>query len=137
MPLGEPRGTVTPEAAAHLGIADDAVVTGATIDSVTSAIGTGAVDDDRCGLIIGTTAVMATHLPSKRHDLEHGFTTAPSPLPDQYFLVAENGIGGKALDVFVNNSCTPTTAWACPCPSDSYDAGPCRSRGRAVRSRTA
>lgn len=103
VPLGAPRGTLTPAAADHLGIAPDAVVTGATIDSVTSAVGTGAITSDRCGLIIGTTAVMATHLPSKRHDIVHGLTAAPSPLPDSWFLVAENGIGGKALDVFVNN----------------------------------
>lgn len=102
VPLGEPRGTVTAEAAVHLGVSPAALVTGATIDSVTSAIGTGAIDEAGCGLIIGTTAVMATHLPSKRHDIEHGLTTAPSPLPNQWFLVAENGIGGKALDVFVN-----------------------------------
>ncbi len=100
--LGEPRGTVTAEAAAHLGVSSQALVMGATIDSVTSAVGTGAISDEACGLIIGTTAVMATHLPSKRHDIEHGLTSAPSPLPNQWFLVAENGIGGKALDVFVN-----------------------------------
>ncbi|MDO9173186.1 MAG: FGGY family carbohydrate kinase, partial [Actinomycetota bacterium] len=102
VPLGQPRGTVTADAASHLGVSARAVVTGATIDSVTSAVGTGAIDDTGCGLIIGTTAVMATHLPSKRHDIEHGLTSAPSPLPDQWFLVAENGVGGKALDVFVN-----------------------------------
>ena len=102
VPLGQPRGTVTAEASEHLGISPSAVVTGATIDSVTSAVGTGAIDQNCCGLIIGTTAVMATHLPSKRHDIEHGLTSAPSPLPNQWFLVAENGIGGKALDVFVN-----------------------------------
>lgn len=100
--LGEPRGTVTAEAAEHLGIHPQARVMGATLDSVTSAVGTGAITHDACGLILGTTAVMATHLPSKRHDMANGLTSAPSPLPNQWFLVAENGIGGKALDVFVN-----------------------------------
>jgi hypothetical protein len=33
----------------------------------------------------------------------HGLTSAPSPLRDSWFLVAENGIGGKALEVFVDN----------------------------------
>jgi xylulokinase len=103
VPLGEPRGAITSDAAAHLGVSPTAIVTGATIDSVTSAVGTGAISSDTCGLIIGTTTVMATHLPSKRHDMAHGLTSAPSPLPDSWFLVAENGVGGKALDVFVNN----------------------------------
>lgn len=101
--LGEPRGRVTAECAAHLGVSSKAVVTGATIDSVTAAVGTGAISPDRCGVIIGTTAVMAAHLPDKRHDIRHGLTSAPSPLPDSWVLVAENGVGGKALDVFVNN----------------------------------
>jgi xylulokinase len=103
VPLGAPRGRVTATAAAHLGVAPDAVVAGATMDSVTSAVGTGAIDATVCGFIIGTTSVMPTHLPSKRHDLAHGLTTAPSPLPGRWLLVAENGLGGKALDVFVNN----------------------------------
>ena len=134
--LGEPRGTVTAEAAAHLGVSPTALVTGATIDSVTSAVGTGAIDDSGCGLIIGTTAVMATHLPSKRHDIEHGLTSAPSPLPNQWFLVAENGIGGKALDVFVNQMVYADDGLGHAVHEGSYEAvlqaaagAPCGSNG--------
>ncbi len=136
VPLGQPRGTVTSEAAGHLDVSPSAVVTGATIDSVTSAIGTGAISDDCCGLIIGTTAVMATHLPSKRHDIEHGLTTAPSPLPHQWFLVAENGIGGKALDVFVNQFVYPDDGLGHAVHDGAYSAvldaaasAPCGSNG--------
>ena len=136
VPLGAPRGTVTSEAAAHLGVSRAAVVTGATIDSVTSAVGTGAITADSCGLIIGTTSVMATHLPTKRHDLAHGLTAAPSPLPDSYFLVAENGIGGKALDVFVNNMVFPDDGLGSAVHDGSYTAVleaagkvPCGSNG--------
>ncbi|MBI5088438.1 MAG: hypothetical protein HZB15_06125 [Actinobacteria bacterium] len=92
-----------------------------TIDSVTSAVGTGAIDASRCGLIIGTTSVMATHLDSKRMDPDHGLTTAPSPLPDRWFLVAENGIGGKALDVFVNNVVFPDDGLGVPAPDDAFE----------------
>jgi xylulokinase len=136
VPLGEPRGAVTAEAAAHLGISPTAIVAGATIDSVTSAVGTGAITADGCGLIIGTTAVMATHLPSKRHDLAHGLTSAPSPLPDSWLLVAENGVGGKALDVFVNNLVFADDGLGVPAHDGSYaavlDAAakvPCGSNG--------
>ena len=121
VPLGSPRGHVTTEAATHLGVSAQAIVAGATIDSVTSAIGTGAMDRTSCGLIIGTTSVMVTHLPSKRHDLAHGLTTAPSPLPDSYFLVAENGIGGKAFDVFVNNVVYPNDGLGAAPPPDAYE----------------
>jgi xylulokinase len=121
VPLGAPRGEVTRQAADHLGVSPRAVVAGATIDSVTSSVGTGAIDASGCGLIIGTTSVMATHVCSKRLDPEHSLTTAPSPLPGKYFLVAENGIGGKALDVFVNNMVYPDDGLGQPVPPDAFD----------------
>jgi xylulokinase len=107
VPLGSPRGQLTAQAAEHLGVSATATVMGATMDSVTSAVGTGAIDAATFGLVVGTTSVMPTHLPSKRHDLEHGMSTAPSPLAGRWLLVAENGLGGKALDVFVNNIVFP------------------------------
>ena len=122
VPMGAPRGDITADAAAHLGVSPRAVVTGATIDSVTSAVGTGAIEPSTCGLIIGTTSVMGTHLGSKRHDIEHGLTTAPSPLPGTWFLVAENGIGGKALDVFVNNMVYADDGLGREVAPDSFDA---------------
>ena len=121
VPLGAPRGRLLDTAAEHLGVATGATVMGATIDSVTSAVGTGAVDDTSFGLIIGTTSVMPTHLPSKRHDMEHGLTTAPSPLPGQWFLVAENGVGGKALDVFVSNMVFAPDGLGRPLSAESFD----------------
>jgi xylulokinase len=121
VPLGEPRGSVTAEAAAHLGVSPRALVMGATLDSVTSSIGTGAIDASRCGLIIGTTSVMATHVDSKRHDPAHGLTSAPSPVPDNWFLVAENGIGGKALEVFVDNVVYPDDDLGAARPHDAFE----------------
>ena len=121
VPLGQPRGTVLAVAAEHLGISARATVMGATIDSVTSAVGTGAIDATGCGLIIGTTSVMATHLAAKAHDIVHGLTTAPSPLPGMYFLVAENGIGGKALDVFVNQMVYPDDGLGAARPDDAFE----------------
>ena len=80
----------------------EAVVASPSIDSVTSAVGSGATRSSSAGLVMGTTAVLATHLRAKRHDLAHGLSSAPSALPGSWFLMAENGIGGKALDVFAN-----------------------------------
>ena len=77
-----------------------------------------------------------THLPSKRHDLAHGLTSAPSPIPGAYFLVAENGIGGKALDVFVNEIVYPDDGLGLSRPDDAVErvlaaaaAAPCGSNG--------
>ena len=82
----------------------DAVVAGATIDSVTVGGRHGCLDceplraDHRHDVGDGH-----ARRPSSGTTCAHGLITAPSPLPDSWFLVAENGIGGKALDVFVNN----------------------------------
>lgn len=136
VPMGVPRGSITSEAATHLGVSSRAIVSGATVDSVTSAIGTGAIEQSNCGLVIGTTTVMATHVPSKRHDSDHGLTSAPSPLPHQWFLVAENGIGGKAFDVFVNQMVFADDGLGRSVDANSYDdvlaaaaTVPCGSNG--------
>lgn len=121
VPLGEPRGVLVASAASHLGLGTDVVVADATVDTVTSALGTGARLPTRCGLVIGTTSVVATHVPSPRFDVDHGLFTAPSPLPNSWFIVAENGIGGKALDVFVNNLVYPDDGLGPTPPADAFE----------------
>ena len=74
-----------------------------TIDSVTSAVGTGALDSSSCSIVLGTTSVIVTHIDEKRGDLDHGLTSIPSPLPGRYVVMAENGVGGKALEFFLRN----------------------------------
>ena len=117
-----PLGTVTADTAAHLGVAVTTIVLPATVDSITSAIGCGALTPDRTAFVIGTTAVMATHVASKSNDLGHGLSTIPSPLPGRYFVMAENGMGGKALDLFVNQVVYGEDAFGGgPAPADAYE----------------
>lgn len=91
-------GEVTAAAAAELGVAAGTPVTTGTIDSITSAIGTGAVDASAGSVIIGTTSVMVTHIDQHRSDLGSGILAVPSPLVDRYYVMAENGVGGRALE---------------------------------------
>jgi xylulokinase len=122
VPFDEIVGTVTAEAAAHLGIDPAAVVTSGTIDSVTSAIGCGVLDAGTCGVVIGTTTVLATHIDRKDADLDHGLVSIPSPLPGKWFVMAENGLGGKALDVFVTNLVYGDDALSTgPPPADAFE----------------
>ncbi|MGD9702254.1 MAG: FGGY-family carbohydrate kinase [Acidimicrobiia bacterium] len=103
VPFDEIIGSVTAAAAEHLGITTRACVVAGTIDSITSAVGTGALDSTSCSIVVGTTSVMVTHIDEKRGDLDHGLTSIPSPLPGRYFVMAENGVGGKALEFFLRN----------------------------------
>jgi xylulokinase len=98
VPLTEPLGGVVADVAAELGIRPGIPVLPGTIDSITSAVGTGALDTSAGSIVIGTTSVMVTHLGEHRVDLGSGLLAVPSPLPQRWYLMAENGLGGRALD---------------------------------------
>jgi xylulokinase len=98
VPMNGFIGEVTGAAAAQLGIAAGTPVTTGTIDSITSAIGAGALDSGSGSVIIGTTSVMVTHIGEHRGDLGAGLLAVPSPLIGRYYVMAENGVGGRALE---------------------------------------
>lgn len=118
-PFGEPRGPLTAAAAEHLGLHTRPVAMAGTIDTVSGAVGTGAVGPDAIGALIGTTAVVVAHVDAKVHDLEHGITTAPSPVPGRYVVIAENGVGGRALDWFARQGADVDDPTAAP-PDDAF-----------------
>ena len=98
VPMGAVLGTVRAALAADLGIPSSAVVVGGTMDSVSGAVGTGAITSARCGVVIGTTSVAMTHVPTLRADHRRALMAAPSPIAATYVVLAENGVGGKALE---------------------------------------
>lgn len=100
-PLGPLRGVigeVTAWAAAELGIAAGIPVIPGTIDSITAAVGSGALGPDAGAVMIGTTSVMVSHVAEHRSELGAGILTVPSPVPGSYYVMAENGVGGRALE---------------------------------------
>lgn len=100
-PLGPMNGfvgEVTSGAAAELGIDAGTPVAVGTIDSITSAIGSGATGPHAGSVVIGTTSVMVSHIHEHRHDLRAGLLAVPSPLPGRYYVMAENGLGGRVLE---------------------------------------
>lgn len=97
-PMNGFMGEVTSIAAAELGIASGTPVAVGTIDSITSAVGSGATGPHAGSVIIGTTAVMVSHIREYRGDLTSGLLAVPSPLPGSYYVMAENGVGGRALE---------------------------------------
>lgn len=101
VPFDEPIGPLTREAAEHLGLRTDVLVVTGTVDSITSGIGCGVIDSSTCALIVGTTSVIVSNLDRKAADLEHGLVSVPSPLTNRWFVMAENGVGGRALDVWL------------------------------------
>jgi xylulokinase len=132
-----PIGPVTADAARHLGVAGTALVMPGTVDSITSAVGGGALDSSRVALVVGTTSVMATHVGAKSDDLAHAITSIPSPLSERYFVMAENGVGGRALDLWLHQVVFGADGFATsPVPHDGFAraeavaaAVPCGSGG--------
>lgn len=122
VPYDEIIGPLTADAAEHLGVTTRAIVPTGTIDSITSAVGTGALDNTACSIIVGTTSVMVTHVDHKASDLQHGVISVPSPLPGMYFVMAENGMGGKALEFLLRNIVFAEDALGDgPMPADAYE----------------
>ncbi len=98
LPMNGIVGSVTTAAAAELGIAAGVPVTTGTIDSITSALGSGALTASDGSVIVGTTSVLVSHIGEHRCDLGAGILAVPSPLHGMYYVMAENGVGGRALD---------------------------------------
>ena len=96
--MNEIVGTLTGTAADELGIAAAVPVTSGTIDSITSAIGSGALTAADAAVIVGTTSILVSHIGEHRGDLFAGILAVPSPLTGKYFVLAENGVGGRALE---------------------------------------
>lgn len=95
-------GTVQPDVAVAMGIPATAVVPAAMNDSHAGAFATGAHRPGWAGLAIGTTSVLLDTTDRKDADLDHEVLSMPSPRPGTYLVWAENGIGGKALEVVLD-----------------------------------
>ena len=101
VPFDEIVGPLTADAAAHLGLGTDTVVVTGTVDSITSGVGCGVIDGTTGAVIIGTTSVLVTNIDRKDADYDHDLVGVPSPLPGRWFVMAENGVGGRALEVWL------------------------------------
>lgn len=103
VPTGSIVGTVTPQAAAELGIGEDVVVVTGTGDTSSAGIGAGAVRDFEGHIYIGTSSWLSCHVPFKRTDVLHSITSLPSGIPDRYWVATEQDVAGAALTWLVDN----------------------------------
>jgi xylulokinase len=115
-------GPLRPDVADELGLPAGLPVCAGSIDSITSAIGTGALTAADGSVVIGTTSVFVSHVGEKRGEIDRGIVSVPSPVPGRYFVMAENGAGGKAFEWFLREvvyADDEFTAGAVP-PADAY-----------------
>ena len=103
VPLDSVVGTILPEVAAQLGLLPTTKVLTSLNDTQAGGMGTAAFSGRHAAISVGTTSVMITHVGFKRTDIRHSILSMPSPVPATYFVMAENGIGGAALEYVLEN----------------------------------
>lgn len=98
VPLHEPLAPLRADVAEELGLAAGTLVLPGLNDTQSGALGSGALASSNGGLNIGTTTVLYAGVDRKDTDGENQLVSMPGPLGDRYVVMAENGLGGKALD---------------------------------------
>jgi len=114
-------GPLAADIAQDLGLAPATPVVAGIADSNATLIGSGAVEDFESIISIGTSLYMTCHLPFKKTDLTHFMTALPSPFPERYYLLGEQGAGGKCVDFFLQCMVYPEDDFRTgPKPHDAY-----------------
>jgi sugar (pentulose or hexulose) kinase len=96
--VGTTIDTLLPTVAEQLGLPAGAAVSVGTNDTSAGLIATGALADGRGGLSIGTTTVLIDGVDAMKVDLDHEILSMPGPLPGDYLVWAENGLGGRVVE---------------------------------------
>jgi xylulokinase len=95
-------GTLTPPAAADLGLPASVRVIAGTGDTTAAALGAGAVGDYVPHLYVGTSAWLTCHVPRKKTDVFRNIAAMPSVVPDRYWVATVQNVAGKAVDWLVD-----------------------------------
>lgn len=91
-------GKVTGEFSARTGVPEGLPVVNGSGDMSTSAIGSGAIEQGRIHVNIGTAGWVATHHPKKAVDIGHYIGTIASGLPGVFLIISKQETLGAALD---------------------------------------
>ncbi len=115
-------GTIDPAVAEELGLSKTTRVIAGISDTNASLIGSGAVDNFDTIIYIGTTLYLTCHIPFKKTDLSHFMTSIPSALDSKYYLLGEQGAGGRCIEYFLKNIVYPDDGFGTgEKPDTAYD----------------
>lgn len=120
VPLDAVVGTVLPDVAQELGLAPGTQVVTGLNDTQAGGVGAAAFRGGHAAISVGSTSVMIAPVPFKRTDVRHGILSMPSPVPDTYFVMAENGTGGGALEHLLDKVVYPSDAFGDAAVRDRY-----------------
>ncbi|OGQ89376.1 MAG: carbohydrate kinase [Deltaproteobacteria bacterium RIFOXYA12_FULL_58_15] len=120
--VDEDIGTLLPHVAAQLGVPSGIRVFGGVNDTQAGSFGSYALSGNHAGMSLGTTSVLVTHVGFKKTDPFLGLVSMPSPIPGRYLIMAENGIGGRAVEYFLKKIVFATDGFANHSLDDEFAA---------------
>ncbi len=103
-------GEVGAGPAAELNLAEGVKVLGGVNDNHAVALGTGALEPGRAGVSMGTTANISALVGGLRSDLASRLAAMPGPYAGSHMVMAENGMGGKVLELMLAQMLLPGEA---------------------------
>jgi len=121
VPVDAIVGTLLPDVAGELGLSPQTKVVTGLNDTQAGGMGTAAFAGEHAAISVGSTSVMITHVPFKRTDIRHAILSMPSPVPDTYFVMAENGTGGNTLEFFLDRLVYPDDAFGGGAAADRFE----------------
>ena len=98
LPASAVLGELTPAAAAELGIGAGVPVVAGSPDTMSAAVGSGAVEDYAAHLYVGTSSWISCHVPFKRTDALHSIASLPAALPGRYIVSCEQQTAGACVE---------------------------------------
>ncbi|WP_374595049.1 FGGY-family carbohydrate kinase, partial [Aquabacterium sp.] len=90
-------GPLLPEVASELGLPRSTRVVAGAIDNSAGAVGSGAVEDYRAHLYIGTSSWVAAHLPDKKTSVTSQLAAVPCAVPGKYLAMGMQTAAGANL----------------------------------------
>jgi xylulokinase len=92
-------GPLTESARAELGVSAAVPVVAGTPDTMSAAVGSGAVADHAAHLYVGTSSWLSCHVPYKRTDPLRSVASLPSALPGRWLVSCEQETAGASVEL--------------------------------------
>jgi len=98
LPTNSVLGPLSAAAASELGITPGTLVVAGTPDTMSAAVGAGAVADGAAHLYVGTSSWLSCHVDFKRTDPQNGIASLPSAIPGRYLVSDEQETAGASVE---------------------------------------
>lgn len=96
-------GPIKNDIADELGLEKDTKVIMGAPDIPAAVIGSGAVENYKAHIYIGTSSWVTCHVPYHKTDINHNMASLPSAIPDKYMIANEQETAGACLSFLRDN----------------------------------